>query len=119
MFYDIAVFHTRLEGMIGAQATPTEETHGRRTVHQYFSRGGWLEQQQDDDVEGGSSSTLRLPAPSLTDWNLIPERLATHRDVTTRRFFSHWNSAMGDWAAAGFPPLARRFGPVRPLLSEQ
>ena len=61
-----------------------------------------------------------MPAPSLTDWNLIPERLARHEDPETRQFFSHWNSAMGDWAAAGFPELERKYGPQRsPLLSNK
>ena len=77
-------------------------TQGRRTVHQYFARGGWIGD--------------RKPAPPLTDWNLQPQRLAESPDAETRQFFGHWNTAMADWAHAGFPDLARKPGPIRPTL---
>lgn len=74
-------------------------------VHcRYFSRGGWLESE---------SVGLRKPAHSLTDWNMAPERLAMSEEPEERRFFSHWNSAMAEWAAAGFPELELQPGPTR------
>ena len=78
VLYDIAIWHTRLDG-----SDPRGRV--RRTVHQYFARGGWLGK--------------RPPSPPLTDWNLIPRRLAQHADKEARRFFSHWNTAMCEWAA--------------------
>ena len=70
----------------------------------YFSRGGWLE---------SKNIGLRRPAHSLTDWNIQPERLAMSADPEERQFFSHWNSAMSEWAAAGFPELELRPGSTR------
>ena len=58
-----------------------------------------------------ASRYIRPPSPSLTDWNLIPERLALHADLATRRFFSHWNTAQGEWAASGFDPELRKAMP--------
>jgi hypothetical protein len=59
--YDTATFHTRLDG---------RDSFGRmrRTMHQYYARGGWTE-----DGRG--------PAQTLTDWNVFPERLAASPDV--------------------------------------
>ena len=59
----------------------------RRTVHQYYARGSW-------DVDG------RGPTRPLTDWNVFPKRLAAAEDPDKRRFFSHWNTAMCEWAAS-------------------
>jgi hypothetical protein len=70
----------------------------RRTWHQYFGRGGWLRTE---------SRYIRPPSPPLTDWNLFPERLALSPDPDVRRLFSHWNTAMGEWAASGFDPALR------------
>lgn len=78
---DSAILHTRARGS-------GDNTHRRRTMHQYYARGGWC----------GS----RQPAPPLTDWNLIPERLALHEDPDKRRFFSQWNKRQCEWAADGF-----------------
>lgn len=64
---DIAVFHTRLDGL----GIDDSATHGRRTIHEYFSRGGWAESE---------SIGMRKPAHNLTDWNMVPERLAMSDD---------------------------------------
>ena len=41
-----------------------------------------------------TDQSLRKTAqPALTDWNLIPKRLAEHADPSMRLFFSHWNTA--------------------------
>jgi hypothetical protein len=93
VLYDTATFHTRLDG---------DGRRMRRTWHQYFARGGWLRT---------SSRYVRAPSPPLTDWNLIPERLALHPDPATRRFFSHWNTAQGEWVASGFDPELRKAMP--------
>jgi len=45
---------------------------------------------------------VRAPSPVLTNWNLFPERLALHPDPKIRLFFSHWNTAQGEWVASGF-----------------
>jgi hypothetical protein len=89
VLYDTATFHTRLDG---------DGEQMRRTWHQYFGRGGWLRTE---------SRYIRPPSPVLTDWNLFPERLAMSPDPDVRRFFSHWNTAMGEWAASGFDPAVR------------
>jgi hypothetical protein len=91
VLYDTATFHTRLDG--DGQAM-------RRTWHQYYARGGWLRCESP-------SRYIRPPSPALTDWNLFPERLALHPDPSIRRYFSHWNSAMGEWVASGFDAEVR------------
>ena len=45
--------------------------------------------------------------------NMAPKRLAMSEDPEERRFFSHWNSAMAEWAADGFPELELQPGPTR------
>ena len=102
---DIALFHTRLD----SHEVEDGATHRRRTIHEYFSRGGYQESEE---------LGLRPPAHNLTDWNIIPERLAMHPDPETRVFFSHWNSAMSEWAALGFPERERVAGHNRPLRDE-
>ena len=97
VLYDTATFHTRLDG---------DGRQMRRTWHQYYARGGWLR-----SALPATNRYIRPPSPSLTDWNLIPERLAMHPDLATRRFFSHWNSAQGEWAASGFDPEVRKAMP--------
>jgi hypothetical protein len=89
VLYDTATFHTRLDG---------DGHQMRRTWHQYYARCGWLRTE---------SRYIRPPSPALTDWNLLPERLALHPDPDIRRYFSHWNTAMGEWAASGFDPAVR------------
>ena len=84
VLYNIAIFHTRIE----PQNTVSGCQLKRRTLHQYFARGGWR----------GN----RPPAPALTDWNLIPERLALSSDPASRKFFSSWNTGQCEWAADGF-----------------
>jgi hypothetical protein len=93
VLYDTATFHTRLDG---------DGHRMRRTWHQYYARGGWLR-----SALPATNRYIRPPSPVLTDWNLFPERLAASPDPETRLFFSHWNTAMGEWAASGFDPDVR------------
>jgi hypothetical protein len=97
VLYDTATFHTRLDG---------DGEQMRRTWHQYYGRGGWLRSALPE-----SNRYVREPSPVLTNWNLFPERLAMSPDPATRRFFSHWNTAMGEWVASGFDPEVRRSMP--------
>jgi Phytanoyl-CoA dioxygenase (PhyH) len=64
LLYHIATYHGRMAGTC---------THGRRTLHAYYSRAS---------------------RPVLTNWCLIPERLAFHPDPVQRAFYSHWSPAM-------------------------
>jgi ectoine hydroxylase-related dioxygenase (phytanoyl-CoA dioxygenase family) len=97
VLYDTALFHTRLDGAGDER---------RRTWHQYYARGGWLR-----SAIPATDRYIRSPTPPLTDWNLFPERLALSPDPATRLFFSHWNTAMGEWAASGFDPEMRKVMP--------
>ena len=38
-------------------------------------------------------------------------RLAMHADKKKRLFFSHWNTAQGEWVASGFDPEVRNSMP--------
>ena len=93
VLYDTATFHTRLDG---------DGEQMRRTWHQYYARGGWLR-----SALPATDRYVRAPSPVLTDWNLFPERLALNADPAMRRFFSHWNTAQGEWVASGFDPAVR------------
>jgi hypothetical protein len=93
VFYDTALFHTRLDG---------DGDRMRRTWHQYYARGGWLR-----SALPTTDRYVRPPSSVLTDWNLFPERLAFSPDPKVRLFFSHWNTAQGEWAASGFDPAVR------------
>ena len=97
VLYDTAIFHTRFDG---------DGRKRRRTWHQYYARGGWLESWLP-----GVGKYMRQPSPVLTDWNLFPERLALHPDPGKRLFFSHWNTAQCEWVASGFDPKVRRLTP--------
>lgn len=97
VLYDSATFHTRLDG---------DGEKMRRTWHQYYARGGWIRSSLPT-----TNRYLRSPSPVLTDWNLFPERLAMHADKNKRLFFSHWNTAMGEWVASGFDPEVRKSMP--------
>ena len=97
VLYDTATFHTRLDG---------DGSNGRRTWHQYYARGGWLASSLPT-----TNRYVRAPSPSLTNWNLIPERLAMHSDPAKRLFFSHWNSAQSEWVASGFDKKLRKTMP--------
>ncbi len=97
VLYDTATFHTRLDG---------DGRRMRRTWHQYYARGGWLR-----SALPNSDRYVRAPTPVLTDWNLFPERLALHPDPKIRLFFSHWNTAQGEWVASGFDPEVRKAMP--------
>lgn len=93
ILYDTATFHTRLDG---------DGRQPRRTWHQYYGRGGWLPSSLPT-----TDRYVRPPSPVLTDWNLFPERLCMHPDPEIRLFFSHWNTAQGEWVASGFDPAVR------------
>lgn len=97
ILYDTGTFHTRLDG---------DGIKSRRTWHQYYSRGGWLQSSLPT-----TNRYFRAPTPCLTDWNLFPERLVHHEDPAIRRFFSHWNTAQGEWVASGFDPEVRKAMP--------
>ena len=97
VLYDTAIYHTRLDG---------DGHKMRRTWHQYYARGGWLRSTLPE-----TSRYVRPPSPVLTDWNLFPERLALSADPKERLFFSHWNTAQGEWAASGFDPDVRKAMP--------
>ena len=58
ILYDNATFHTRLDGT-------AEPSLPRRTLHQYFARGGW---------DRSTSAGVRAPLRPQTDWNV---RIAT------------------------------------------
>lgn len=102
IIYDITLVHTRFD--------PISTHTGRVTLHQYFSRGGF-ERGECWDNNLRSKHPLevrniaRPPAPVLTDWMLIPPRLAASPDKDTRLFYSHWSAAQGEWAALGYPAL--------------
>ena len=97
VLYDTATFHTRLDG---------DGRQMRRTWHQYYARGGWLR-----SALPATDRYVRSPSPVLTDWNLFPERLAMSPDPKIRLFFSHWNTAQGEWVASGFDPEVRKAMP--------
>jgi hypothetical protein len=97
VLYDTATFHTRLDG---------DGEKMRRTWHQYYARGGWLR-----SALPTTDRYVRPPTPVLTDWNLFPERLALSGDPAVRLFFSHWNTAQGEWVASGFDPEVRKTMP--------
>ena len=69
-------------------------------------RGGWLR-----SALPHTNRYIRSPTPPLTDWNLFPERLAMSPDPQIRLFFSHWNTAQGEWAASGFDEALRKTMP--------
>lgn len=72
VFYNIGIYHTRQVGPKDA---------GRRTLHQYFSRE---------------------PNPPLTNWALVPQRLAEHADPARKAYYSHWTDLMQQYVAAEF-----------------
>ena len=74
VFYNIGIYHTRVLGPRDA---------GRRTLHQYFSRE---------------------PNPPLTNWVLVPRRLAEHPNPATRAYYSQWTDLMREYATADFAP---------------
>ena len=74
VFYNIGIDHTRVLGPRDA---------GRRTLHQYFSRE---------------------PNPPLTNWVLVPRRLAEHPNPATRAYYSQWTDLMREYATADFSP---------------
>ena len=104
ILYDTTLVHCRDD--------PPIANGRRRTLHQYFSRGFWIRPECWQNGLRSSISTVevavaRPPAPVLTDFVLIPRRLAMHSDHEVRTFFCHWSAAMHEWCAADFPPLVR------------
>ena len=88
ILYDTALFHTRLDG---------DGIKSRRTWHQYYARGGWINSSLPNQ-----NHYLRAPSPTLTNWNLFPERLVFHEDFKIRKFFSHWNASQCEWVISDF-----------------
>lgn len=97
VLYDTATHHTRLDG---------DGVKPRRSWHQYYARGGWLRSSLPT-----TDRYQRPPTPVLTNWNLLPERLALHPDPDKRLFFSHWNTAQCEWVASGFDDAVRKAMP--------
>ena len=91
IFYDTATYHSRLDSLTGDK--------GRRTLHQYWARGGYLFLPPED---GDTRPQIREPSPPHTAFYRIPKRLALHPDPAVRLFYSHWNTGQGEWAARGF-----------------
>jgi hypothetical protein len=92
VFYDTATYHSRLDSLTGVK--------GRRTLHQYWARGGYLELPPEPGP--GGETQLREPTPVHTSFVRIPQRLAAHPDSSTRLFYSHWSTGQGEWAARGY-----------------
>ena len=69
-----------------------------KTLCRYFARGGW---------DRSTSAGMRVPTPPQTDWNVYPKRLALHADPAVRLQFSHWNTAMCEWAASDWSDEVR------------
>ena len=61
VLYDNATYHTRLD-------STADPSLPRRTLHQYFARGGW---------DRSTSAGVRPPTPPQTDWN-VRKPPATH-----------------------------------------
>jgi hypothetical protein len=97
VLYDTATYHTRLDG---------DGHRMRRTWHQYYARGGWLRSALPE-----TNRYVRSPSPALTDWNLFPQRLVLSEDPKVKLFFSHWNTAQGEWVASGFDAEMRKATP--------
>jgi ectoine hydroxylase-related dioxygenase (phytanoyl-CoA dioxygenase family) len=91
IWYDTATYHSRIDSLTGDK--------GRRTLHQYWARGGFL---QLPPEPGETRPQTREPSPTHTAFYRIPERLAAHPDPAVRLFYSHWNTGQGEWAARSF-----------------
>ena len=113
VFYDTATYHTRLDSLTGDK--------GRRTMHQYWSRGGYLDSPPNPQATHDNpkiqeflrtQSQTRPPTPNLTDWVRMPKRLAAHPDPEIRIFYSHWNTGMSEWAARDWEGDGTRGGQV-------
>lgn len=72
VLYNINIYHTRLPGRADLS---------RRTQHCYFSC---------------------TTSPPLTNWVMIPRRLAEHPDPELREYFSQWTEATREFVAAGY-----------------
>lgn len=79
VLYDISLFHSRVDAQRGVVT--------RRALQAYYSRG---------DV------------PALTDWVVLPRRLAEHADPDVRRFYSLQASVTlaREFAVKGYDPMA-------------
>ena len=98
ILYDTALLHTRLDG---------DGQKMRRTWHQYYARGGW-----SLSTNRSGAYYLREPSKVLSDWVLIPERLACHENPDKRRYYSHWNVVQCEWVTSGFDPKIRKLMPL-------
>ena len=49
-----------------------------------------------------TTTTAAPPANRLTNWVLLPQRLAEHPDPEQRTFYSQWSAATQAYAEAGF-----------------
>ncbi|MGY8823721.1 MAG: phytanoyl-CoA dioxygenase family protein [Candidatus Latescibacterota bacterium] len=72
VFYNVDIYHTRRSGL--AQ-------NNRRTQHSYYSC---------------------VTSPPLTNWVLVPQRLAEHEDPAIRRYYSQWTAATQAFADSGY-----------------
>ena len=66
---------------IGIYHTRGARPGARRTMHHYYSC---------------------VSSPPLTDWVLVPQRLAEHPDPEQRAYFSQWSEATQAYARAGY-----------------
>ena len=74
VFYDIALYHTRLDSLTG------NDKRGRRTMHEYYARGGTLDVPADPNGEWEAHT--RDPTPLLTNWCVGSS--ISHRSGMTR-----------------------------------
>ena len=72
VLYNIGIYHRRYPGL---------QDQGRRTQHNYFSRAA---------------------SPPLTNWVLLPQRLAEHPNPDLRTYYSQWSDATKAFAEAGY-----------------
>ena len=59
-----------------------------------------------DDFLAVLSHELRTPLALI--FSPVDRMLQSKPDPATRRFFSHWNTAQGEWVASGFDPEVRK-----------
>jgi hypothetical protein len=98
VLYDISLYHSRVNAAAGGDRT-------RRALQTYYSRG---------DV------------PALTNWVILPQRLAEHPEPETARFYSLQCGVQcqRDFAAGGYdhkvtqtPTVGLDFGPRQPFIA--
>lgn len=72
VIYHISIYHRRYPGLQNRQ---------RRTQHNYYSR---------------------TASPPLTNWVILPQRLAEHPDPDLRTYYSQWSDATKAYIEAGY-----------------